>query len=51
MSHPYLFVIGCAIFGLLLPEVFAAFGNARVPPAMNWLSALAAALVSASFVL
>ena len=49
MNHPYLFIAGCAIVGWLLPEALV-LGGARVPQAMNFVAAVAAALIAAGFV-
>ena len=50
MNTPWMLITGCSIFGYLLPEVLAAFGNIKVPLGMNVLSAVSCGLIAASFV-
>lgn len=50
VNHPWLFVIGVGILGWFLPEIGAAW-KLRIPTMMNVMSAVACALIAASFVL
>ena len=44
-------VVGSALIGWLAVEVFAVFGNARVPMPMNVIGAVAFAFIAAGLVL
>ncbi len=51
MNHPWMIVVGAALIGWLAVQVFAVFGNARIPMPMNVMGAVAFALIAGGLVL
>jgi len=51
MNYPWMVIAGSWLIGWLLVEVLAVFGKCRIPLPMNFMGALACALIAGGLVL